>query len=92
VREAWDGHQLKFTFRRIVDSRTMALWHEILHIASEIQFKEGEDAIIRQFTSSRKYSLQTMYDVINDRGIKQVYKPVMWKIYVPPRLHIFCGF
>jgi hypothetical protein len=30
-----------------------------------------------------------MYAVINDRGIKQVYTPVMWKISVPPRLHIF---
>jgi hypothetical protein len=27
--------------------------------------------------------------VVNDRGIKQIYTPVMWKIVVPSRLHIF---
>jgi hypothetical protein len=26
VRDAWDGHHLRFTFRRTIDSRTMALW------------------------------------------------------------------
>jgi hypothetical protein len=26
---------------------------------------------------------------VNDRGIKQVFTPVMWKLLVPPRLHIF---
>jgi hypothetical protein len=30
-----------------------------------------------------------MYGVINDRGISQVYTSVMYKISVPPRLHIF---
>jgi hypothetical protein len=45
VREAWDGHHLKFTFRTI-DSRTMAMWHEVLQITSGIQFRDEEDAII----------------------------------------------
>jgi hypothetical protein len=67
----------------------MALRHEILQIASDIQFRDEEDAIIWQFASSGKYLVQIMYDVINDRGIKQVYTPVMWKISVSPRLHIF---
>jgi hypothetical protein len=89
VRDAWDGHHLRFTFRRTVDSRTMALWQEILQIASDIQFRDEEDTIIWQFASSGKFSVQTMYAVINDRGVKQVYTPVMWKISVPPRLHIF---
>jgi hypothetical protein len=26
---------------------------------------------------------------VNDRGVRQVFTPVMWKIPVPPRLHIF---
>jgi hypothetical protein len=30
--------------------------------------------------------------VVNDRGIRQIYTPVMWKIVVPPRLHIFPWF
>jgi hypothetical protein len=27
--------------------------------------------------------------VVNDWGIKQIYTHVMWKIPIPPRLHIF---
>jgi hypothetical protein len=33
--------------------------------------------------------VQSLYTVINDRGIKQVYTPVVWKLSVTPRLHIF---
>jgi hypothetical protein len=90
VRDAWDGNDLKFTFRRIVNSRIMSLWLEVVQIASELHFsEEEEDAIIWQFASSEKYSVQTLYEVVNDRGVKQVYTPVMWKISVPSRLHIF---
>jgi hypothetical protein len=33
--------------------------------------------------------VQSLYVVINDRGIKQVFSPVMWKILVPLRIHVF---
>jgi hypothetical protein len=46
VRDAWDGHHLRFTFKRTVDSRLMALWQEILQIVNDLQFKDEEDAII----------------------------------------------
>jgi hypothetical protein len=36
-----------------------------------------------------KYSVQSLYAIINNRGIQQIYMPVMWKLYVPSRLHIF---
>jgi hypothetical protein len=36
-----------------------------------------------------KYSVQSLYAVINDRGIRQFSSPVMWKIPVPSRLYIF---
>jgi hypothetical protein len=49
VSEAWDGQHLRFTFKRTVDSRTMELWYELIQIASDIQFKDEEDAIIWQF-------------------------------------------
>jgi hypothetical protein len=70
VNEAWDGFHLKFTFKRIVDSRTMKFWYEVLQIAICIVFSEEEDAIIWQFISSGRYSVQSLYAVINDRGIK----------------------
>jgi hypothetical protein len=27
--------------------------------------------------------------VVNDRGVKQIFTPVVWKMVVPPRVHIF---
>jgi hypothetical protein len=67
----------------------MSLWYELLQIASDIHFSDEEDGIVWQFHSSGKYSMQSLYAVINDRCIKQVYTPVMWKISVPSRIHIF---
>jgi hypothetical protein len=67
----------------------MQLWYELLHIAGNIHFIDESDAIIWHFNSSGRYSVQSLYDVVNDRGIRQAYTLVMWKIEVPPRLHIF---
>jgi hypothetical protein len=36
VFDAWDGVNLKFNFRRTVDSATMEQWYEILQIANNI--------------------------------------------------------
>jgi hypothetical protein len=46
VREAWDGENLKFPFRRIVNSKLMQLWYELVEIARGIQFTDEEDAVI----------------------------------------------
>jgi hypothetical protein len=44
--EAWDGDNLKFSFKSTVDAATMEQWHEIMQIASTIQFSEEKDTII----------------------------------------------
>jgi hypothetical protein len=77
VRDVWDSQHLRLTFKRIIDSRTMALWYELIQTASDIQFEDEEDAIIWQFHSYGKYSVPSLYVVINERGIKQVYTHVM---------------
>jgi hypothetical protein len=46
VRDARDGVNLKFTFRRTVGRESMDHWYELLQIVSEISFNEEEDAII----------------------------------------------
>jgi hypothetical protein len=78
-----------FTFRRTVNQETMNQWHELWEIASSLKLGEEEDAIIWQYSSSRIYSVQSPYAIVNNRGVKQVYTPMMWKIQVPPRIHIF---
>jgi hypothetical protein len=90
VSQAWDGVNLRFTFRRTVDNRLMRQWEELTQIAESLSLREDEeDAIIWQFESSGRFSVHSLYAVINHRGIKQVYTPVVWKIIVSPRFHIF---
>jgi hypothetical protein len=70
IKDVWDGVTLKVTFRRTVDHRLMLQWEELLQICSSIQFTEERDAIIWQFDSSGKYSVQSLYDIVSDRGVK----------------------
>jgi hypothetical protein len=89
LREAWDGENLRFTFRRTIDERLMQQCLGLKQIVEDVQYEEGDDCIIWQYSSSGKYSVQTLYDVINNRGVRQIYTPLVWKLSVPSRLHIF---
>jgi hypothetical protein len=69
IKEAWDGSNLRFTFRRIVDSRLMLQWGDFLRIAESIIPREDEeDAIIWQFESSGGFSVQSLCAIVNNRG------------------------
>jgi hypothetical protein len=46
VRDAWDGDNLRFTFRRAIDRRLMEQWPELLKIARSIRFTDEKDAIV----------------------------------------------
>jgi hypothetical protein len=46
VDDAWDGMNLKFTFRRIVNREVMGMWEEVKQIASSIHKSDEEDSII----------------------------------------------
>jgi hypothetical protein len=60
VREAWDGLNLRFTFRRTVNRRLMNQWFELIHIACSISFIDEPDSIIWQFISTVRYSVQSL--------------------------------
>jgi hypothetical protein len=70
VADASDGVSLKFIFRRNVNRKLMAQWDELVQIAMSIQFREEEDTMIWQFNSSGIYSVQSLYAVVNNRGVK----------------------
>jgi hypothetical protein len=38
IRDAWDGTNLRFSFRRSVDRRVLCLWYEFHEIGSSIVF------------------------------------------------------
>jgi hypothetical protein len=53
-------------------------------LASDINFTNEDDSLICKFHSS-----QSLYGVINFRGITPVYVSAIWKRLVPPRVHFF---
>jgi hypothetical protein len=40
-------------------------------------------------TNPLVFTPPNLYAIINFRGVKPVYLPVVWKINVPPRIHFF---
>jgi hypothetical protein len=89
VADLWDGHNLKCTFRRTVDSRLGRVWLEIVQIASTFVFSEEEDALIWKFNSNEIYSSQSLYRIINFRGVTPVHSPSIWTLRIPPRVQFF---
>jgi hypothetical protein len=88
VAELWDGEQLKCTFRRCVDDKLFRMWDEVVNVASTLVLSDEDDELIWQHTSSGLYSSQSMYSIINFRGITLVYLPAVWNLVIPPRVQL----
>jgi hypothetical protein len=67
----------------------MQQWFKLRQIVDEVHFKEESDCIVWQYNSLGKYLVQILYAVINNREVRQVYTPLVWKLSVPSWLHIF---
>jgi hypothetical protein len=65
------------------------LWEELV---STIELTGDDDAMIWQFHSSGVYSSQSLYVVINFRGVKPVYLLIVWKLVAPPQFISFYGY
>jgi hypothetical protein len=89
IDQVWDGETLKLSFRRSVSERLMELWFELLGIVEEVNLVEEEDQIIWSFCSNGKFSVQSLYAIINHRGVKPVFVQSVWKLKIPPRVQIF---
>jgi hypothetical protein len=73
VSDAWDGSHLRFTFKRIVNQRLWNQWLELIQISTSIHLTDDKDSIIWQFNSSDRYSVQSLYAVVSDRGVRQIF-------------------
>jgi hypothetical protein len=89
VHDAWDEANLRLTFKRVVDQNLMNNLYELLNICSNIAYNPESDSIIWQFDSTSGYLVHSLYGVVSDRGVRQIFTPVVWKIPAPSRLHIF---
>jgi hypothetical protein len=47
------------------------------------------DALVWVYNTSRVYSSQSFYTIINFRGVALIYVPAVWTICVPPKIHLF---
>jgi hypothetical protein len=55
-----------------------------------VVLRDETDALVWCYNSTGVYSSQSMYAIINYRGVTPVYVPAVWKINVPLKLQIFC--
>jgi hypothetical protein len=65
------------------------MWEKLVNLVSTVEFSEEENSLVWQYQSSRIYSSQSLYAIINFRGVQLVYLPAVWKLTVPPRIHFF---
>jgi hypothetical protein len=84
-----DWSTLFKTFRRSVLERLMEMWFELLGIEEEVNLVEEEDQIVWSFCSNGKFSVQSLYAIINHRGVKPVFVQSVWKLKIPPKVQIF---
>jgi hypothetical protein len=89
IAELWDSSTLKCTFRRNISETLYQSWLEIVELASTIQLTDDEDEMVWQFTLKGVYSSQSLYKIINFRGIKQVHVSADWGLKISPRVYIF---
>jgi hypothetical protein len=72
-----------------VDVRLFNLWEELVSLIITTEFSTDEEALVWQYQYSGIYSSQSLYCIINFRGMVHVYIPAIWKLIVPPRIHFF---
>jgi hypothetical protein len=48
------------------------MWDEVVQLASTVSLDDSDGALIWKFSSNGVYSVQSLYKVINFRGIKPI--------------------
>jgi hypothetical protein len=67
----------------------MQRWDDILVVVESLELNAEPDALIWCYNKSGVYDTQSFYATINYRGITPLYIPAIWKIVVPPKIHLF---
>lgn len=67
----------------------MNLWWELVGLMSEVNLSEEDDQIVWAYSSAGKFSVQSLYAVVNFRGITPVFVSSVWKLVIPSRVQFF---
>lgn len=69
----------------------MSMWYDLLAIMKDVTLGEDEDHIMWCFSSNGKYSVQTLYAVINHRGIVPMFFMLYGSLRYLLGYKFFCG-
>jgi hypothetical protein len=89
IAKLWDGRQLKVTLRRCFSNKLLLEWYEIMKIAQTLNLSGEEDSVVWQYEASGVYSVSSLYAIINFTGVLPVYVQAVWKLKLPPKIHLF---
>ena len=89
VADAWDGINIKLSFRRVFSDVMMESWYCLEQIITSTKYLGGEDSLIWQHESKGEYTTGSLYSIINFRGVQPIFLPTAWKIKVPPNVQGF---
>jgi hypothetical protein len=67
----------------------MQQWQQLEGIVSSITYANECDSLIWQYESSGDYSTSSLYAIIKFGGVTPIHIPAVWKLTIPPRVHIF---
>ena len=71
--EIWDGQEIKLNFIRNFSVNMMSRWIELVEIFSSVQLNQDGDALVWAYESSKIYSTQSLYAIVNFYGVQTVY-------------------
>jgi hypothetical protein len=72
-----------------VSSSLFDRWLELVDLIQTTRLTECEDKPLWLFHPSGEYSVKSFYGVVDDGGVIPVHTPAVWKLQIPPRIHVF---
>ena len=83
--DIWDGQEVKLTFRRTFDDEMLETWFELEGIVKSVVYKPGGDALVWVYNSNGVYSTNSLYAIINFRGVQPVLCPCCLESHCSPK-------
>ena len=69
--------------------RIFDMWLELVALVDGNKLVDEEDCHIRMFHPSGQYTVKSFYVVINNYGVVPLHTPAVWRLHIPPRIHVF---
>ena len=70
----------------------MFMWEDLSSVGESIVLTDDEDHILWSFSSSGHYSVQSLYAIINHRGVVPVFIHAVWKLSIFRGFNFFFGY